>query len=68
MTPNQVTLIGAILCVATFFFWMKGMYWPGVVTASMVQPSPLTISPSRNVTSGRKSWSPLESSGLCSPI
>jgi len=33
MTPNQVTLIGAILCVATFFFWMKGMYWPGVVTA-----------------------------------
>ncbi len=33
MTPNQVTLIGAILCVATFFLWMKGMYWPGVATA-----------------------------------
>jgi phosphatidylglycerophosphate synthase len=33
MSPNQVTLIGAILCVATFFLWMKGMYWPGVVTA-----------------------------------
>jgi phosphatidylglycerophosphate synthase len=33
MTPNQVTLIGAVLCVATFFFWMKGMYWPGVATA-----------------------------------
>jgi phosphatidylglycerophosphate synthase len=33
MTPNHVTLIGAVLCVATFFFWMKGMYWPGVATA-----------------------------------
>ena len=33
MTPNQVTLVGAILCVATFFFWMKGIYWPGVATA-----------------------------------
>jgi phosphatidylglycerophosphate synthase len=33
MTPNQVTLIGAVLCVATFFFWLKGMYWPGVATA-----------------------------------
>ncbi len=33
MTPNQVTLIGAIMCVATFFFWMKGLYWPGVATA-----------------------------------
>lgn len=33
MTPNQVTLIGAILCVATFFLWMKGLYWPGVATA-----------------------------------
>jgi phosphatidylglycerophosphate synthase len=32
MTPNQVTLIGAVLCIATFFFWMKGMYWPGVAT------------------------------------
>ena len=33
MTPNQVTLIGAVLCIATFFFWMKGFYWPGVATA-----------------------------------
>ena len=33
MTPNQVTLIGAVLCVATFFLWMKGLYWPGVATA-----------------------------------
>ena len=33
MTPNQVTLIGAILCIATFFFWMEGMYWPGIATA-----------------------------------
>lgn len=33
MTPNQVTLIGAILCVATFFLWMKGLYWTGIATA-----------------------------------
>jgi phosphatidylglycerophosphate synthase len=33
MTPNQITLIGAVLCVATFFLWMKGLYWPGVATA-----------------------------------
>jgi phosphatidylglycerophosphate synthase len=33
MTPNQVTLIGAILCVATFFFWLYGYYWAGVATA-----------------------------------
>ena len=33
MTPNQVTLIGAALCVATFFFWMYGLYWLGVATA-----------------------------------
>jgi len=33
LSPNQVTLAGAILCVATFFLWMKGIYWPGVVTA-----------------------------------
>ena len=33
LSPNQVTLVGAILCVATFFLWMKGIYWPGVVTA-----------------------------------
>ncbi|MCL6683590.1 CDP-alcohol phosphatidyltransferase family protein [Sphingomonas alba] len=33
MTPNQVTLIGAILCIATFFLWMEGLYWSGVATA-----------------------------------
>ena len=33
LTPNQVTLVGAILCVATFFFWLYGLYWPGVATA-----------------------------------
>jgi phosphatidylglycerophosphate synthase len=33
MSPNQVTLIGAILCVATFFFWMQGNYWPGIASA-----------------------------------
>ena len=33
MTPNQVTLVGAILCVATFFFWLYGFYWAGVATA-----------------------------------
>jgi phosphatidylglycerophosphate synthase len=33
MTPNQVTLVGAILCVATFFFWLYGYYWAGVATA-----------------------------------
>jgi len=33
LTPNQVTLVGAVLCVATLFFWMKGIYWPGVATA-----------------------------------
>ncbi len=32
MTPNQVTLIGAVLCIATFWLWLKGQYWPGVVT------------------------------------
>ena len=33
LTPNQVTLVGAILCVATFFFWLYGYYWAGVATA-----------------------------------
>jgi phosphatidylglycerophosphate synthase len=33
MTPNQVTLIGALLCIATIGFWMLGHYWPGVATA-----------------------------------
>ena len=33
MTPNMVTSIGAILCVATFFLWMHGWYWTGMATA-----------------------------------
>ncbi|WP_309602607.1 CDP-alcohol phosphatidyltransferase family protein [Sphingomonas sp.] len=31
MSPNQVTLIGAILCVATFFLFLQGNYWLGMV-------------------------------------
>ena len=33
MSPNQVTLVGALLCVATFFLWLKGHYWLGIGTA-----------------------------------
>ncbi len=33
MTPNMVTAIGAVLCVATFFLWMAGWYWTGMATA-----------------------------------
>ena len=33
MTPNQVTLIGAVLCVLAFFLFMRGDYWPGIVAA-----------------------------------
>ena len=32
MTPNQVTLIGAALCAATFFLFMGGHYWWGMAT------------------------------------
>ena len=32
MTPNQITLIGAALCVATFFLFMNAWYWTGMVT------------------------------------
>lgn len=32
VSPNQVTLVGAILCVATFFLWLGGLYWAGVAT------------------------------------
>ena len=42
--------------------------WPGVVTASMVQPSPVTTSPSASATSGRKSMSAEASSRSASPI
>ena len=30
MTPNMVTLIGFILCVAAFFLFMYGWYWTGI--------------------------------------
>ena len=42
--------------------------WPGVVTASMVQPSPLTTSPSASATSGAKSMSAEASSRRVSPM
>ncbi len=32
MTPNQITLIGAALCVATFFLFMNAWYWAGMAT------------------------------------
>jgi phosphatidylglycerophosphate synthase len=32
MTPNQVTVIGAALCIATVFLWIKGYYWAGMAT------------------------------------
>ncbi len=30
LTPNQITTIGAILCVATFFLFRHGDYWLGM--------------------------------------
>jgi phosphatidylglycerophosphate synthase len=30
LTPNQVTTVGAILCILAFWFFLKGAYWPGV--------------------------------------
>lgn len=30
LTPNQITLAGAILCAATFFLFMAGEYWWGM--------------------------------------
>ena len=32
MTPNQVTLVGAAMCVGTFFLFMGGYYWLGMAT------------------------------------
>jgi len=29
MSPNSVTLVGALLCVAAFFFFWEGRYWAG---------------------------------------
>jgi phosphatidylglycerophosphate synthase len=31
MTPNMVTTIGALLCVAAFFLFMNAWYWAGVL-------------------------------------
>lgn len=33
MTPNQVTLIGFILCVAATLLFARGLYWPGMAAA-----------------------------------
>jgi len=32
MSPNQVTLIGFLFCVAAFFLFWHGWYWTGVAT------------------------------------
>ena len=32
MTPNQITLVGAILCVATIWLFARGDYWLGMAT------------------------------------
>ncbi len=32
LSPNLVSLAGLALCVATFFLWMRGHYWPGIAT------------------------------------
>ena len=32
MTPNQVTMIGAALCLVTIYFFARGDYWIGMVT------------------------------------
>lgn len=32
MTPNQVTTVGALLCIATFFLFRRGDYWLGMAT------------------------------------
>ncbi len=32
LTPNMVTVVGAALCIATFFLFMAGWYWTGIAT------------------------------------
>jgi len=32
MSPNQITLIGAILCIATIWLFARGDYWLGMAT------------------------------------
>jgi len=33
MSPNMVTAIGAVLCVAAFFLFLNGWYWTGIAAA-----------------------------------
>lgn len=33
MTPNMVTAIGAIFCLAAIYFFWIGQYWPGIAAA-----------------------------------
>jgi len=32
LSPNSVTLVGAVLCVAAFFLFWRGYYWTGVLS------------------------------------
>jgi phosphatidylglycerophosphate synthase len=32
LSPNFITLIGAVLCVLAFIFFWRGQFWPGVVS------------------------------------
>src|SRR3954452_23470454 len=32
LSPNFITLIGAVLCVLAFVFFWRGQYWPGVLS------------------------------------
>ena len=32
LSPNFVTLVGAILCVLAFYLFLRGDYWPGVLS------------------------------------
>jgi phosphatidylglycerophosphate synthase len=33
LKPNHITMVGAVLCIATFFLWMHGWWWTGVASA-----------------------------------
>ncbi len=32
LSPNHVTLVGALLCFMTAWLWWRGHYWPGMAT------------------------------------
>jgi phosphatidylglycerophosphate synthase len=32
LTPNFITLIGAVLCVLAFYLFWRGQYWPGILS------------------------------------